>query len=196
MLIQHERLLKTPVMSLQTGAELARTHTILIDPRDLTVVAYELEGNMLDQHPSFLRPVDVRELSNLGFIVDSSDEFVGLDDVIRIKQVHEYDFDLIGLDVIDDRKKKLGKVQGFTIDSSSFAVQQIVVKRPLLKSFGDTELLINRTQIIEVRGTYVKVRSGIQTAKHNVETVSREFTNPFRTGSVQPEAISSDTQWP
>ncbi len=196
MLIQHERLLKTPVMSLQTGAELARTHKILVDPRDLTIVAYELEGNMLDQHPSFLRPVDVRELSNLGLIVDSSDEFVALDDVIRVKQVYEYDFDLIGLDVFDDRKKKLGKVHGFTIDSSSFVVQQIVVKRPLFKSFGDTELLINRTQIVEVRDTYVKVRSSAQTSSEPVKNLSREFTNPFRAGSVQPEAINSETRWP
>src|SRR5690349_2846157 len=113
MLIPHERLLNTPVMSLQTGAELARTSRVLVDPRDLTIVAYELDGPALDLRPSFLRPVDVRELSNLGLIVDSSDEFVALDDVIRIKQVYDYEFDLEGMDVIDERKKKLGKVTGF-----------------------------------------------------------------------------------
>lgn len=194
MLIPHERLLKTPVMSLQTGAELARTHAILVDPRDLTIVAYELEGNMLDQRPSFLRPVDVRELSNLGLIVDSSDEFVGLDDVIRIKQVNGYGFNLIGLDAYDDQKKKLGKVHGFNVDSGSFAVQQIAVKRPLLKSFGETELLIDRTQVIEVRDTYVKVRSSVATEE--VREVLREYANPFRAGSVQPESVNSDTHWP
>lgn len=181
-------------MSLQTGAELATTSRILIDPRDLTIVAYELEGPVLDERPSFLRPVDVRELSNLGLIVDSSDEFVGLEDVIRIKQVHGYDFNLIGLDVIDDKKKKLGKVQGFNVDSGSFSVQQLVVRRPLLKSFGETELLIHRTQVIEVRESYVKVKS---TAIHEpIREAVREYANPFRTGSVQPEAIDFDTRWP
>lgn len=194
MLIPHQRLLDTPVMSLQTGAELAVTHKILVDPRDLTICAYELTGPMLDQRPSFLRPVDVRELSNLGLIVDSSDEFVGLEDVILIKQVHDYDFNLVGLEVIDEKKKKLGKVIGFNVDSASFSVQQLVVKRPLLKSFGETELLINRTQVIEVRDTFVKVKS-TSTEEPNRQSV-REYANPFRAGSVQPEAIETETRWP
>lgn len=194
MLIPFERLLKTPVMSLQTGAELATIARMLVDPRDLTIVAYELEGHNLDQRPSFLRPTDVRELSNLGLIVDSSDEFVALDDVIRIKQVYEYEFDLIGLDVLDDRKKKLGKVHGYNVDSGSFSVQQLVVRRPLLKSFGDTELLVHRSQIEEVRDSYVKVHSA--SAEEPERNVVREYTNPFRSGSVQPEAIDTDTQWP
>ena len=181
-------------MSLQTGARLAIAKRILIDPRDLTIVAYELDGTMLDQHPSFLRPVDVRELSSLGLIVDSSDEFVGLDDVIRIQQVYAYDFNLIGLEVLDDRKKKLGRVQGYSIDSGSFSLQQLVVKRPLLRSFGESELLIHRSQVIEVRDSYVKVRStAIEEPEKNIV---REYANPFRTGSVQPETIDTETSWP
>jgi sporulation protein YlmC with PRC-barrel domain len=190
MLIPYDRLLQTPVMSLQTGAELARTDKVLVDPRDLTIVAYRLEGPVLDVRPSYLRPLDVRELSNMGFIVDSSDEFVALDDVIRIKQVHDYQFDLMGLDVVDEKLKKLGKVTSFNVDSDSFSVQQIVVKRPLLKSFGESELLIHRTQIIEVSVAYVKVASESNT-QSSARTV-REYTNPFRPSSVQPE--SADIQ--
>lgn len=194
MLLPHDRLLGTPVMSLQTGSELARTSKILVDPRDLTIVGYQLEGNMLDERPSFLMPVDVRELSNLGLIVDSSDEFVGLNDVIKIKQVSDFGFELIGLDVIDDKKHKLGKVQGYNVDSDSFAVQQFVVKRPLLRSFGETELLIHRSQVIEVSDTHIKVKSTSEAEP--VEQSVREYTNPFRAGSVQPEAIEFESRWP
>jgi sporulation protein YlmC with PRC-barrel domain len=193
MLLSLDRLVNTPVMSLQTGAELARTKRVLVDPRDLTVTAYELDGHMLDEHPSFLRPVDVRELSNLGLIVDSSDEFVGLSDVIKIKQVYEYHFDVIGLDVIDDKKKKLGKVSSVNVDSASFSVQQLVVKRSLLKSFGETELLIHRSQVIEVSDDYIKVRSGEVKAK-TTNTIS-SYVNPFRSSSVQPEAIDTEINW-
>ncbi len=193
MLIPFERFVDTPVMSLQTGSELARTSNILVDPRDLTIVAYELTGPVLDQRPSFLRPVDVRELSNLGLIVDSSDEFVGLDDVIRINQVYDYHFSLLGLDVIDEKKKKLGKIQGFNVDSGSFSVQQITVKRPLLKSFGETELLIHRSQIIEVRESFVSVRS--ETTEEPAKSSIRELANPFRTTNVQPESIEFESRW-
>lgn len=195
MLIAHERLLNTPVMSLQTGAQLAATSRLLVDPRDLTIVAYELEGPMLDQHPSFLRPIDVRELSNLGLIVDSSDEFVSLDDVIRIQQVYGFGFELNGLDVIDERKKKVGRVIGFNVDSGSFSVQQIVVKRPLLRSFGDTELLIHRSQIIEVSEGFVKVASN-EVESSSQPAQAREYQNPFRAGAVQPEAVDLETRWP
>lgn len=186
MLIPHERLLSRPVMSLQTGSELAHTSNILVDPRDLTVVAYELDGNMLDEHPSFLRPVDVRELSNLGLIVDSSDEFVGLDDVIKIKQIYNFKFQLIGLDVIDEKKHKLGKVQAFNVDTGSFAIQQIVVKRPLLKSLSEAELLIHRTQILEVDNNRILVKS--TATKEPLRESIREYANPFRSSAAQPEA--------
>jgi sporulation protein YlmC with PRC-barrel domain len=190
MLIPYDRLLQTPVMSLQTGTELARTDKVLIDPRDLTIVAYQLDGPVLDIRPSYLRPLDVRELSNMGLIVDSSDEFVGIDDVIRIKQVHDYQFDLIGLEVIDEKLKKLGKVASYNVDSDSFSVQQIVVKRPLLKSFGESQLLIHRTQIVEVSVSHIKVASGSNT-QSSARPV-REYSNPFRQTSVQPE--SADMQ--
>ncbi len=193
MLLPLDRLVKTPVMSLQTGVELAQVNNVLIDPRDLTITAYELDGHMLDQHPSYLRPVDVRELSHLGFIVDSSDEFVGPDDVIRIKEVIDFGFNLVGLEVIDSNNKKLGKVISYAIDSGSFSVQQLSVKRPLLKSLGETELLINRSQVIEVSDTTVKVASA-DTAEP-ARTPLREYANPFRGTNVQPEAIEFESRW-
>lgn len=192
MLLSHERLINTPVMSLQTGAELARTSQLLIDPRNLIIVAYELTGAALNEHPSFLRPEDVRELSNLGLIVDSSEEFVGLEDVIRIKEVYDFNFNLIGLDVIDDRSKKIGKVQSYTTDAESFSIQQITVKRPMLKSFNSSELLIHRSQILEVTDTHITVQSATQ--KDSVKETVREFTNPFRAGNVQPDAIDIESR--
>ena len=195
MLIPHKRLLNTPVMSLQTGAELATILRIMVDPRDLTIAAYELTGPMLDKLPSFLRPVDVRELSNMGLIVDSSDEFIELEDVIKVKQVYDYGFDLMGLEVIDENKKKLGKVIAYNVDSASFSVQQIVVKRPLLRSFNETELLINRDQVIEIRNTFIKVKSASVFKNEPVSKTAKEYMNPFRATNAQPEAIESETNW-
>ena len=48
MLFPSERFINTPVMSLQTGSELARTARPIINPHTLSVVAYELEGLTLD----------------------------------------------------------------------------------------------------------------------------------------------------
>lgn len=187
MLIPYERLAKTPVMSLQTGAELATTRDIVVDPRDLTVVAYELEGSMLDEHPSYLRPIDVRELSSLGFIVDSSEEFVGIDDVIKIREVSEFDFKLIGLDVYDDNNHKLGKVQSYNLDAESFSVQQLVLKRPMLRSLNESELIIHRNQVKEVTNSRIIVTSAND--NESVSSKIRAYANPFRATSARAESI-------
>ena len=85
MLISADRFLNIPVMSLQTGSELARTSREIIDPKNLSIIAYELEGQLLDQRPSLLRIDDVREIGPLVIIIDSTYEIIGIDDLITIK---------------------------------------------------------------------------------------------------------------
>ena len=193
MLLPLERLVGTAVMSLQTGSELARVKTIIIDPRDLTIAAYELEGPLLNEHPSYLRPVDVRELSQLGFIVDSNDEFVLANDIIHLNQVLSFNFNLLHLQVIDQKGRKLGKVTSYAIDSGSFSVQQIAVRKPLFKSFNEPELLINRSQVIEINDTSITVASTDTTSQSR--TPLRDYANPFRQTNVQPEAIEFESRW-
>ena len=101
MLLRSSQLIGLPVMSLQTGAEIAYSVGLIINPDTLRIVALELDGENLDERPSFLRIEDVRELSNIGFIVDSSDEFIGLEDVISIKNLYDRNFQPIDMRVID-----------------------------------------------------------------------------------------------
>lgn len=193
MLLPYQQLLQIPVMSLQTGVELAHVKDILLDPRNLKVVAFELEGKLLDSHPSFLRIEDIRELGSIGIIVDSNEEFVGVDDVIKIKQVHEFDFHLLNLDVYEQKGTKLGKVHEYTLDGSAFAVQQITVKRPLIKSFTENELIIHRSQIVEVSNEKVVVRSTAHKEELAVSDTIKHYANPFRSSQpAGPETVDID----
>lgn len=176
-------------MSLQTGKELARTHTAIINPYNLSIVAYKIEGPHLDENPSYLRIADVRELGSLGMIVDSSDEFVVPEDIITDKHIYELEFVLEGKRVIDDRKKKIGKVADYIIDVDSFVIQQLAVKRPLFKSFTNDELLVHRSQIVEVNDTTIVIKSGKVKTKAKLKP-SRHFVNPFRQTAPQPETTN------
>jgi len=168
-------------MGLQTGSELARTSRAVIDPATLQIVAYELTGPLLDIHPSLLRIADVREFSDIGLIVDSSDEFVSPDDIIKLGEVYALQFTLEGMHVVDERQHKLGKVIGYTIETGSFLVEQLNVKRPLLKSFNDTELLVHRTQITEINDTAIVVHSQAKSTETVTQTVHHAaYINPFR----------------
>lgn len=191
MIILGSALIDTPVMGLQTGLELAKTDRPIIDPKNLTVVAYELKGHNLAHHPSLLRIADVRELGNMGFIVDSDDEFITPDDVIKIEEIYQLNFYLDGMNVIDEKRRKLGKVIDYTLDTTGFVVQQITVKRPMLKSFNDTELVIHRSQIIEINDDAIVVHSEAKVPEPERKDVIGSYVNPFRKTDAAKESVAS-----
>lgn len=193
MLLLGSRLIGTPIMGLQTGTKLAQTSFPVIDPSNLKIVAYQVEGPLLSEHPSLIRMADVRELSDIGMIIDSSDEFVGIKDVIKLHDIYTLGFKLIGLQVIDESKRKLGKVEDYSLESSSFVIQQINVKqRGLLKSITDTGLLIHRSQIIEINNTSIIVRTGAKKVEPVLKAERAPYVNPFRSTAPQPEHTNTN----
>lgn len=179
-------------MGLQTGNEIARTEQSVIDPASLTIVAYEVESSLLKGDIWLLRIADIRELSDLGFIIDSADEFIHPDDVIKLSDIYKLNFHPVGMSVIDEKRQKLGKVIDFTIETGNFVIQQLTVRRPLLKSFTDTELLIHRSQIIEINDDAIVVHSQAKVPEQELHEVVGSYVNPFRKPkSTAPEAIDT-----
>ena len=195
MLILGSRLNETPIMSLQTGGRLAHTTKAIIDPANLSIVAYEVDGPLLSEHPAFLRTADIREYGRLGMIIDSNDELLGLSDVLRIEKLYTLAFPLVGMQVIDEHKRRLGKVSDYTLETEGYVIQQINVNRGFFKGFNDTGLLIHRSQITEINDKAIIVKT---LAKKSVEpvmqTMRTEFVNPFRKPANQPETKSPRAQ--
>jgi uncharacterized protein YrrD len=185
MLLLGSRLIGTPIMGLQTGTRLAVTKFPIIDPSNLKIVAYEVDGPMLVERPSLIRIADVRELSDIGMIIDSHDEFVGVKDVIAIQKIYDLGFKLIGLTVIDETKRKLGNVADYNLDTDSFFIQQLNVKQGLLKSLSDTELLISRAQIIEINDREIIVKAAAKKLEPIEKINQLTYLNPFRSTSPQ-----------
>lgn len=191
MLLLGSRLISTPIMGLQTGTKLAVTKAPIIDPSNLKIIAYEADGPLLAERPSFIRIADVRELSDAGMIIDSNDEFVGVKDVISLQKIYDLNFNLIGLTVMDEVGHKLGKVDDFSIDTDSFTIQQLNVKRGIIKSFADTGLLIHRTQIVEINDSSIIVRTTAKKLDPITKSGQLSYMNPFRS-TAAPQADSSD----
>jgi len=182
MLVLGTRFNNTPIMSLQTGAALGHTKRAIIDPANLTIIAFEIDGPLLAEHPSFLRTNEIREVAQMGMIIDGTDELIGLDDVIKVRRIYDLNFELVGLPVIDEQRHKLGKVENYTLESQGFVIQQLHVKRGFLKGITDTGMLIGRSQIVEINDDAVIVKSTGQraTATPVTETARYEYVNPFR----------------
>jgi len=172
--------ISTPVMSLQTGQALAKVSTPLINPDNLKIEAYFIEGASLDHHPSLVRIADFREVSALGIIIDSSDEIIKPDDVISIDKLIKIKFQLIGISVVEDTGRKIGKVFDYTIDVDTFYIAQIYTNSKKLSSINQTTVILHRDQIIEVSDKQIIVKSAAAAVADDRVPV---FVNPFAKSS-------------
>lgn len=179
-------------MSIHIGGQLATVSACIIDPDNLKIIAFLVEGPMVTADTGDVLDVkSIREFSNLGFVIDSEDVLSKRDDIIKVKKVIELDFVLIDLKVETKKGEKLGKITSFVANSNDFMIKQLIVKRPALKSFLDPELIISRNDIIEIDDYKVVVKDEkdvVKTAEPAEKTA--DFVNPFR----KPDFSQSDSQ--
>ena len=200
MLVNASSLIGCPILSLHVGGQIARVTELVIDPDKLSLIAVRVEGPVVDPNDGgdILAMDSVREFSRAGMIVDSSDEFVRDEDVMRIKKVLQLNFDLNGLKVVTKKKEKLGKVEDFILQSTTWEVQQLIVRRPIMKSLIDPELMIHRSQILKVDDYKVTVKDEREKVKSKPRSSSTkdlvpDFVNPFRKPDFAPEGQSSSS---
>lgn len=185
MLMLNSSLYDVPVMSLQSGGQLGATLEPVLDPRKMQIVALYVGGPRIHES-SVLHISDIREIGPLGIIVNSTDDIMAADDgLIRLQEVIDLKFSLIGKTVIDDTKKKLGKVTEYSVDSESFYIQKIHVGQSVMKNLTNTSLIISRNQIVQITDTSIIVSS----ASVPSTTGLVQLMNPFRksASSVSPE---------
>ncbi len=197
MLISNEKLSGTPILSIQAGGMVARTGEAIIDPDDLKIVGFKITGPLAKSENNILDIKSVREFSNYGMVIDSEDELVNGEDVIKIRKVLDLGFNLVGLKVESRRGSKLGKIIGFNCTDDDFSIMQLVVQRPTIKSFFDSELLIPRSEVVEVNDYKVIVRDEEKKIKERAEKEDfiPNFVNPFRK-NPGPDYAPSQTENP
>lgn len=177
----HERLLSLAVMSLQTGGRLATATEPILDPKNLDIVAFYCDGQSIESQPAVLHTSDVREFGELGLIVNDSEAIMPLKDLIRLQDVINHHFELIGKKVIDTTDHKLGKVNNYVVDTESFTIVKFSVKRPLLHSLQDGELIIGRQQIRKITDHEIVVAAPTVEEKTEASVLPHAtIQNPFR----------------
>lgn len=191
----NSRLIGTPVLSIQIGGPIGRVTSSILDPNTLKIIAFRLEGPLIRDN-NLLDVRSIREYSEYGMVIDDIDELVTDSDVIKIQEILKLNFDLIGLKVETKKGNKLGKVSDFTVTSEDFFTKQIIVKRPVVKSLNDPELIISRQEIVEITDYKVIVKDEEKTVKAHTakEEFVPNFINPFR--SHEPDFVPADTKNP
>lgn len=196
MLINGTSLVGCPVLNLHIGGEAARVVEPIVDPNNLKIIAFRVEGKLVNEDTGDILPIErVREFSRMGMVIDSADDFAQVDDIVKVKEIVDLNFSLIGLKVVTRSNSKLGKVLDYTVEVGGWAVQQIIVQRPALKAIFDPELVIARNKIVEVDDYKVVIKDEHDKVKSKVKEVSPaefvpNFINPFR----EPDYASEKQQ--
>lgn len=183
MLVSGNRLIGAPILSMQAAGQIASIESAIVDPDTLKIIGFKLSGPLVAKSAANILDVSsIREYSRYGCIIDSADELVERDDVVKIKKVLDLNFELLGLKVETKKGSKLGRVSDFTVTDDNFTVQQIIVKRPALKALIDPELTIPRKEIIEITDYKIIIKDEEKTIKEKAakEDFIPNFVNPFR----------------
>ena len=197
MLVSSSKLIGTAILSLELGKAIGQISDIIVDPDTLKIIAFRLEGGLVPRSgANLLATSSVREYSSYGMVIDSTDELISPDDVVKISEVLKLNFSLIGLKVESKKGHRLGKVIDYTTTSDDFIVQQIIVKRPTLKSFVDSELTIHRREIVEITDYKIIVRDEEKVLRERAESEDfvPNFVNPFR--KSEQDFAPADTKTP
>lgn len=182
-----EGLADLPIMSLHTGTELGRAAHPIIDPGRLQIPAFYCEGPLIEFQPAVLHTADIREFSNIGLIVDSVDDIMPLEGLVRLQPVIDSDFQLEGKMVVQEDGPKLGKVVDYIIDTESFFILKIHVRPTMLQSFKTAEFIIDRNQIARLTDDAIYVKKPSVKDEARKPLPLHAFHNPFR----RPQAEAS-----
>ncbi len=136
-------------MSLRTGTPIARVTAPLINPNNLKIEGFYCEDNF-SKNILVLLYQDIRDFLPQGFIVNDHDALTEPSELVRLKEVIELNFDVIGKPVETVSKEKIGKVSDYATDANSMFIQKLYVSQSLIKSFMGGSLSVDRTQIHEI----------------------------------------------
>lgn len=188
MLVYGTKLLNTRVLSVQTGSTIGNVSRIIVNPDNLQIIALEISGPLVSPDAYILDIASIREYSAYGIVIDSIDELVASDDIIKISEILALNFNLVNLKAETKKGSKLGRIMDYTFTSEDFMIQQLIVKRPAIKSLLDPELTISRKEIVEVNDYKVIIEDEIKTIKEKStkEEFVPNFVNPFREQGFAP----------
>lgn len=143
-------LLNKSVLSLRTGGVIATTTEAIINPNNLKLEGFYCIDAFERKKTLVLLYQDIRDLIPQGFVVNDHDVLVGPEELVRLKDILDIRFNLIGKQLVTVKKEKLGRVMDFAVEVETFYIQKLYASQSMLKSLTSGSLAIDRNQIVEI----------------------------------------------
>jgi sporulation protein YlmC with PRC-barrel domain len=137
------------ILSLRTGGQIGLAKKPIINPNNLKLEGWYAEDTY--EKGDFILPVqEIRDLIAKGLVVNDHDALTHPDDMVRLSEIINLKFSLIGKIVSTESGKKLGKISDYAVNDENYYVQKLYVNQSILHGLTQEQLLIDREQIIEI----------------------------------------------
>jgi uncharacterized protein YrrD len=163
MLVHSNFLTNKQIVSISEGKVVASVSSIIIDPSNLSIVALYCSGPWSPKKRMVVLTQDIKTIQQGKIIINTVSDITELEDIVRLKEIAKINFSLISKNVKSESRKKLGKINDYSINIQNFYIQKITVSLSIFRSLGTNTLLIDREQIIEVSDHEVIVSDTILT---------------------------------
>lgn len=157
MLLQSKQLANSNIVSMHTGRAVGQLAGAIIDPHKLEVAGFYCQLPQNRQILPVLLTQSIRQTDGRRVLIDSTDEITEPSELLRHQNLLKIKFNLVGKNVHTASGKKLGKVEDYVTNTESWEIQKIYVKQSLFRSFAVHNLIIDRSQIIEVNDKEITV---------------------------------------
>lgn len=160
-------IINQPVLSLRTGGQIATALDPIFNPNDLKIEGFYCEDRF-EKKQLILLTQDIRDRPKQGFVVNDHEVLAEPEELVRLKEILEIQFELIGKLVVGKNKQRIGKVLDYAVDDASLYVQKLYVSQNLLKSFSGGNLSVDRSQIIEITDRKIVINDPLQGVKDQI----------------------------
>jgi uncharacterized protein YrrD len=162
MLQLSQSFLNRGVMSLRTGHLVATTVSAIMNPNNLKVEGFYCVDSVDRKQQLVLLHQDIRDVIPQGLVINDHDVLVEPSDLIRLKEILDIGFQLVGMPVVTENGRKLGKINDYAVDSSSLFVQKIYVTQSLIKNLGGGSLSVDRSRITEITSRRIVIKDPLE----------------------------------
>jgi sporulation protein YlmC with PRC-barrel domain len=157
-------LLNVPVLSLRTGGPLATTSRPIINPNNLKIEGFWCHDRF-EKANLILLTQEIRDILPQGIAVNDHDALTDPTELVRLKDILDLNFELMGKPVVTVSKHRLGKVNDFAADDQTLYIQKLYVGQSILKSISTGQLSIERTNIVEITNKKIIVQEILKPRK-------------------------------
>jgi uncharacterized protein YrrD len=149
-------LLNRPILSLRTGGVIGTTNGAIINPNNLKIEGFYCQDTF--RHSLVLLYQDIRDVIPQGYVVNDADVLAEPSELVRLKDIMDIHFELLGKQVRTTSRDKLGKVVDFAAETTTMYIQKVYVGQSIFKNLTGGNLGIDRTQIVEITNKQIIVQ--------------------------------------